>query len=713
MVILKILSYDMNAIRGDFTEMNEVIISIIIPVYNAENFIDHCLASVLEQTFTQYEVILVDDGSTDNSGEICDHYATKDARIYVIHKENGGVSSARNIGLEKANGKYIAFIDIDDVLDPKYLEVLYTNAVVHDADISCCDCIEISKSYDGERTNRFKNVNDKRMISDSRDLFYDYFAKKEFYGYVVWGKIIKKSLAVSEKMESMKYGEDTQYMMKLFQHNPKVYLDDYKGYYYVRWDESATKSVDVLEVQRLKDDFILSSFILESCFKSEDDKLIKFAAGDYIKLIYTRLSQIIKSKDRNKYNAVRNILLDNINKALKLKSISCKHRIMFLLYKLNPDLYWNFISSILKGKNKKKAIIVTIYDPKPNYGNRLQNYAVQTVLESLGVKTETISAEKSMVSEKEKLKYYIQRLFKYRLPGNKTFWKAIFPRLLVFDRFNRHYINTKHIDQIDQIDEADYYVLGSDQVWNATWYDKESIKKDLFLLTFARPEQKVCFSPSFGIDTLPTEWIPWFKHKLKSFPFLSVREEAGKILIWELTGKEAEILIDPTMMLDKVKWMKIAKKPMKLNLNTPYILTYFLGGRSDRINNDLNRIAKENGFNIYNLLDETQQGVYVSGPCEFIYLISQAKLVLTDSFHACVFSFLFQKPFLVYSRQGKENNMMSRIETLLKKFNLERKYVDSGLENELLEADYSDGYKQLIIERQKTMTFLKKSMNLQ
>jgi exopolysaccharide biosynthesis predicted pyruvyltransferase EpsI len=141
-------------------------------------------------------------------------------------------------------------------------------------------------------------------------------------------------------------------------------------------------------------------------------------------------------------------------------------------------------------------------------------------------------------------------------------------------------------------------------------------------------------------------------------------------------------------------------------------LTYFIGGRSNRVNTDLKKYAEENNMEIYNLMDYAQPDLFVAGPSEFIYLIAHSQLVMTDSFHACVFSFLFQKPFLVYDRKGKENNMMSRMDTLLEKFDLKRKYVDSELINEILECDYSIGFKQLQFERQKAESFLRNSLNL-
>ena len=115
--------------------VNDAFISVIIPVYNTEKYLAECVESVLNQTFTDYELILVDDGSTDGSGALCDSYAENDGRVKVIHKENGGASSARNAGLDIAKGNYIYFIDSDDHIEPEAFEKLITCAKESDADL--------------------------------------------------------------------------------------------------------------------------------------------------------------------------------------------------------------------------------------------------------------------------------------------------------------------------------------------------------------------------------------------------------------------------------------------------------------------------------------------------------------------------------------------------------------------------------------------------
>lgn len=143
-------------------------ISVIVPVYNAENYLHRCVDSILAQTFTDFELWLVDDGSPDRSGEICDEYARKDRRVKVAHKENGGVSSARNVGLECASGEWICFVDSDDYVDPDYLTTLYVK------DLPCSsivmmnywECLDV-KSFRASGPEMVKRFIDNQLIQES------------------------------------------------------------------------------------------------------------------------------------------------------------------------------------------------------------------------------------------------------------------------------------------------------------------------------------------------------------------------------------------------------------------------------------------------------------------------------------------------------------------------------------------------------------------
>lgn len=117
--------------------MKDILISVIIPVYNVSEYLDECVESIVNQTYHNLEIILVDDGSTDDSGFKCDEWKNKDARIVVIHKQNGGLSDARNVGVQVSNGEYIGFVDSDDYIDHSFYEVLYTLIKKYDAKIAC------------------------------------------------------------------------------------------------------------------------------------------------------------------------------------------------------------------------------------------------------------------------------------------------------------------------------------------------------------------------------------------------------------------------------------------------------------------------------------------------------------------------------------------------------------------------------------------------
>lgn len=117
------------------------LISIIVPVYNVEKYLEHCLNSIINQTYKNLEIILVNDGSTDNSLEICESFKQKDSRIKIITKGNGGLSSARNEGLKIAKGNYISFVDSDDWIDADFIKALYNNLISTDSDMSTCEFI--------------------------------------------------------------------------------------------------------------------------------------------------------------------------------------------------------------------------------------------------------------------------------------------------------------------------------------------------------------------------------------------------------------------------------------------------------------------------------------------------------------------------------------------------------------------------------------------
>ena len=167
-------------------------ISIIVPVYNSEKYLEECIKSILNQTFADFELILIDDGSDDSSGLICDKYAEKDKRIIVVHQENKGICGARNAGLDIARGKYIGFSDNDDYMHSQMYEYLYTAITGSNSDIACCYCKLVSDdSYKEEKKIRFdyKEVDKKFMY---KNLYSN--GGNDYQYMTIWNKLIDRNL---------------------------------------------------------------------------------------------------------------------------------------------------------------------------------------------------------------------------------------------------------------------------------------------------------------------------------------------------------------------------------------------------------------------------------------------------------------------------------------------------------------------------------------
>lgn len=369
-----------------------------------------------------------------------------------------------------------------------------------------------------------------------------------------------------------------------------------------------------------------------------------------------------------------------------------------------------------------KAGIVTIYGLN-NYGNRLQNYAVYSTLNRFRIEADTLVplqiSKHPMVAKKEEL---IRKLYATD-PVKAQETEPYIVRELRFKKFNydnipERYLDTTHIPP-SICDEYDYFVTGSDQVWNPL-FKSSTGKMDDYFLSFAPPEKRVTFSPSIGLDELPDKWKPLFAKELDKFRYLSVREESGAALISQLTGKHANVLLDPTLMIERSEWLSISRPLDGLDYNDGnYILYYFLGDKDEEISSAmkdaLDREIKTHNLLEYKFLDKENPALFSAGPAEFIDLINKAKLVVTDSFHATVFSILLGRPFLICNRNlevnGQVIDMSNRITTLLTKFDLSHKLpgVQKLDSDSIWEHDYSRARPILAKERRKVNKFLKQS----
>lgn len=221
-------------------------VSVIVPVYNVEAYLERCINSILAQTYRDLEIILVDDGSPDKCGEICDAYIQKDERIFVIHKTNGGLSSARNAGIEKATGDFIAFIDSDDWVDEEYIERLITALIETDADMSAC------------KFCRFNEENPQRQFFEKEpeiiaaDKYFCVFSEKSYAGYAC-NKLFKRKIIQENNLqfdEQIFNGEDFPFVLEYVHFAKKVAFIKQDLYFYFFREAGIMNSI------RLSDRFI-------------------------------------------------------------------------------------------------------------------------------------------------------------------------------------------------------------------------------------------------------------------------------------------------------------------------------------------------------------------------------------------------------------------------------------------------------------------------
>lgn len=210
------------------------LISIIIPVYNLEKYIENCLNTIINQTYRNIEIICVDDGSTDDSADIIKRFAETDSRIRYIYKENSGVSATRNAGLDSANGSYIMFVDGDDYLHTQAVGLMADCAFSTDADIVCAGYKRTDKTNEVMQPieeNRYTKVGFEKIFLDKQGLQ---------LGETVWSKLIKQELCSQLRFHTdLYYSEDTLFTVELFKKASSVYFIDKQIYYYLLRSNSA------------------------------------------------------------------------------------------------------------------------------------------------------------------------------------------------------------------------------------------------------------------------------------------------------------------------------------------------------------------------------------------------------------------------------------------------------------------------------------------
>lgn len=330
--------------------MEEPLISVIVPVYNVEAYLHRCLDSIICQTYQNLEIILVDDGSPDNSGAICDEYAKKDKRIQVIHKQNGGVSSARNAGLEAASGEYIGWVDSDDWIEHDMFEYLKDLAVTSQADVAQCGRYWENGDFVAEQYRSACGLQVIDLLADVTPSMWKGIANE------VWCKLFRADIIEHIRFRNdLSVGEDIDFVLRVLRRAKRFAIGAEAKYHYCQRPESlynAGGSLDIL--LRCRETFLS----LESEFAQEKDYL-SFLKSESVKNDFMICSRIVTNGLGHDYRNTIMSVRSELKRELSLRDtgfFSLKEQIKWALIVFCWPLYcvalraWNRV----KYRNKRR-----------------------------------------------------------------------------------------------------------------------------------------------------------------------------------------------------------------------------------------------------------------------------------------------------------------------------------------------------------------------
>ena len=368
---------------------------------------------------------------------------------------------------------------------------------------------------------------------------------------------------------------------------------------------------------------------------------------------------------------------------------------------------------------KRGILLVTLHSF--NYGNDLQRYALTRTLEGFGFEVTHLCVglkyrapsklEKAMANIKLPAKYILALL------GSEKFrtqfkWRKFTASFRAFEqKFMKREIFSSYSDILsaDKSQWSEYYcaVTGSDQVWH-NW-SKTPDELRYYYLEFVPPEKRVCYAPSFGFSRFQEQDIELHRRGLQGFCRLSCREEEMRPMIRALTRQEAELVLDPTLLLSPEQWREVAQKP-KYPVPERYVVCYFLGQITPEYQQAIHDMA--GGLPVINIHD-IDTDYYITHPGEFVYMIDRADFVVTDSFHGTAFSVNLGKNFMAFRRKQKNmEDMFGRIESILTNTGLMNHVYESGMDSRPEMPDSVSVREKLGTMREKSLKYLRECLKV-
>ena len=361
-------------------------------------------------------------------------------------------------------------------------------------------------------------------------------------------------------------------------------------------------------------------------------------------------------------------------------------------------------------------MLVTLYG-NYNYGNVLQRCALAKIIEALGFQVTHLFGTSAVFSSARNffkfivLKYY--RIFKLILAcfGIKKFQKRF-----AFADFQARYASRQILIPIDRVltspssrwNVYDYAVAGSDQVWNLFRHTENEAR--YYYLSFIPREKRICYAPSFGFSKFYESDIEFHKKGLAGFERISCREQEMIPMIKSISGKDSQLVLDPTLLLDVSQWRRYAEKP-KYEVPEKYVFCYFLGSKPREYMTAIHETAGD--LSVVSIDDQDDKEHHLTYPGGFLWLIDHADFVCTDSFHGTAFSVNFGKNFLAFRRkQTGAEDMFGRISGLLDSLNITGHIYEHGMKIRPDPVNYDEVYSRLAALRESSMHYLKDCLHV-
>lgn len=315
--------------------MSKPLISIIVPVYNIEDYLERCVNSICGQTYDNLEILLVDDGSTDKSGALCDEFAKKDIRIQVLHKRNGGSSSARNLGISQAKGEYLGFVDSDDYISSDMYELLYEAMVEHDAEIT-----QIGRDEIDEQGNYLPNICEppkEKVFIESREFLKEMLLHRGDCSFCT--KLVKKELFELGKFPEGELNEDFHLLIQFLMQIKGIVSLPKQTYHVFYRMGSNTRKQDKEAFSRVFGDNVNNADLAEHFVAEKFPQLkdIAFRFGMYQRLEYLLHVPVSRmNKENEQYVAICKHVRNNWWKMLQSPYLTKKNKVYLTLFAIAP-----------------------------------------------------------------------------------------------------------------------------------------------------------------------------------------------------------------------------------------------------------------------------------------------------------------------------------------------------------------------------------------